>query len=118
MLKTTGSSDGIGSKSAWSWATYLNAQSSSPTGSSENSTLSGDGVKDDEVNKLTNWIIRELDPTASAVKNDEVDNLSSGVTDETNEILAKSKKHQKIVKDQKICKGLTFGITYLPQFRS
>ena len=52
---------------------------SSTTGLSANSTLSGDGVEDGEVDELINWIIIELDPTTSAVENDEVDSLGGGM---------------------------------------
>lgn len=35
--------------------------------------LSGDGVGDDEIDKLINWIIKEPDLIAITVKNDKVD---------------------------------------------
>ena len=72
---------------------HLNAQRSSSTGSLENSTLSGDGVEDGQVDELINWIIRELDPTAIAVRNDKVESSGGGGgrADGADEISAKSK---------------------------
>lgn len=49
------------------------------TGSSENLILSNDGVEDGEVDKLINSIIRELDLTVSAIKNDEIDSLGDAL---------------------------------------
>ena len=52
--------------------------------------------------KLINWIIRELDPTAIAAENDEVDSVGGGeVIDKS----AKSKNIKKIVKGQKFAKA-------------
>ena len=63
---------------------------SSSIGSSQNLTLSDDGVEDGEVDELINWIIRELDPIAITVKNDEVD---SGVVDQTENCLKSSQRY-------------------------
>lgn len=64
-------------------------------------TLSGDEIENNKVNKLINWIIKEFDLIANVIKNDEFDSLDNSIIEKTDKILAKSKKHQEIVKTQK-----------------
>lgn len=64
---------------------------SSSTRSSKHSTLSGDRIEDDGIDKLTNQIIKELYPIEIAVKNDKVGSLSDSKANKTDEISAKSK---------------------------
>ena len=69
--------------------------------------------------ELINWIIRELDPTASAVENDKVVGGSGGVrADETVKIPAKFKNIKKSSKAKNSAKARRFGTIYLPKLRS
>lgn len=57
----------------------------------KNLTLLDNKVEDNEVAKLINWIIKELDLIVIAVKNNKVSSLSDNKANKTDEILAKSK---------------------------
>lgn len=52
------------------------------------------------------------------VESNKTESVDSDITDKTNKIQAKSKKHQKIVKGQKYPQGLIFGTIYLSKFQN
>lgn len=70
----------------------------------ENSILSGNRVKNNKVDKVTNQIIKKLDLTAITVKNDEIGNLNSSRANKIDEILAKFKIIKNLLKAKNLQK--------------